>query len=84
MAKGEVVIKEQFCKGCGFCAHFCAKGCFRYPTDKLTFLGFPLPEFAEPEKCTACGVCAWLCMGNAIEVYKNVKGRPLGWHSSHF
>ena len=70
MAKGEVIIQERYCKGCGFCDHFCPKGCFRYPTDKLTLLGFSLPEFAEPEKCNACGVCAWLCMGNAIEVYK--------------
>lgn len=69
-AKGEVIINKQFCKGCGFCAHFCTKGCFRHPTEELTFLGFPLPEFAEPEKCIACGICAQLCMGNCIEVYK--------------
>jgi ferredoxin len=27
MAKGEIVINEAICKGCGYCGKFCSRGC---------------------------------------------------------
>jgi len=57
MAKGEIVIDEAICKGCGYCAEFCARGCIEVPGDKFTPKGYLLPVFAHPEKCNVqiCG-----------------------------
>ena len=76
MAKGEITINEKFCKGCGYCAEFCSRGCITIPGDKFTPLGFLLPDFTHPEKCNACGVCGWMCPDCAIEVYKYVEASP--------
>ncbi|UCG82904.1 MAG: 4Fe-4S binding protein [Dehalococcoidia bacterium] len=76
MTKGEIVIDEEICKGCGYCAEFCARGCIEVPGDKVTHKGYFLPVFVNPEKCNACGICAWMCPRFAIEVYKYVEAAP--------
>ncbi len=73
MTRGEIVIEEQLCKGCGLCAKFCARGCIAPPKDKLSPQGYLLPIFANPEKCNACGVCGWMCPDFAITVYKYIE-----------
>lgn len=72
MPKGEIVIDESICKGCGYCVAFCARGGIK-TSDKITPKGYVLPVFAYPEKCNACGICAWMCPRFAIEVYKYVE-----------
>ena len=71
MAKGVIQIEENRCMGCGFCEMFCNKGCIKM-TDRVSQLGLPLPDFTNPEDCSACGMCAWMCPHVAIEVYKDV------------
>ncbi len=73
MPKGEVVIDERMCKGCGLCIEFCSRGVIAESKDKLTVLGMPVAEVMHPEKCNACGVCAWMCPDFAIDVYKYVE-----------
>jgi len=73
MAKGEIVIDEAICKGCGYCAEFCARGCIEVAGDRITHKGYLLPAFVNVEKCNACGICAWMCPRFAIEVYKFVE-----------
>jgi 2-oxoglutarate ferredoxin oxidoreductase subunit delta len=73
MAKGEIVIKDTACCGCGYCQKFCAQGCIIIRGDKFTPQGYLLPDFANPDKCTACGICEWMCPHFAIEVYKYVE-----------
>ncbi|MCP4685614.1 MAG: hypothetical protein GY867_09230, partial [bacterium] len=36
-------------------------------------LGYLLPVFTNEEKCTACGICEWMCPHFGIEVYKYVE-----------
>ncbi len=76
MAKGEIVIDEAICKGCGYCAKFCSRGCIIVSGERFTPKGYILPDFVNPEKCNACGVCAWMCPRFAIEVYKYVEEMP--------
>ena len=73
MAKGEITITESLCKGCGYCVHFCNRGCLTLSKEKFTSLGMALPVFSDPEKCNACSICAWMCPDFAIEVYKFVE-----------
>lgn len=73
MPKGEIVINENLCKGCGYCVKFCSRGCIEIIGDKFTPQGYLLPTFVNPDKCNACCVCAWMCPDFAIEVYKYVE-----------
>ena len=71
MAKGEVIIKENNCRGCGFCQEFCKQGAITMSKDKFTPMGYILPVF-DNEKCNACGICGKMCPHYAIEVYKYI------------
>ncbi len=73
MAKGEIIIDEAICKGCGYCAKFCSRGCIVMSNDRFTPKGYLLPDFVQSEKCNGCGICAWMCPRFAIEVYKYVE-----------
>ncbi len=73
MPRGEIVIFEEHCKGCGYCAKFCARECIVHPTGRYSTQGYILPDFAVPDKCNACGICAWMCPDHAIDVYKLVE-----------
>lgn len=70
MAKGDIVIDELGCTGCGYCVHFCVLECIVIPEGSFTSKGYPLPVFADSARCTGCGVCGWMCPQRAIEVYR--------------
>ena len=73
MAKGEIVVNEKRCKGCGLCVEFCPQDCIAITGEKIGPNGFLLPEVVKPEACTACCICGWMCPDYAIDVYKYVK-----------
>jgi 2-oxoglutarate ferredoxin oxidoreductase subunit delta len=73
MPKGEVVINEVNCRGCGYCEEFCPQKCIVISGEKYSPQGYLLPEAAYPERCTACGFCVWMCPHFAIDVYKYVE-----------
>jgi 2-oxoglutarate ferredoxin oxidoreductase subunit delta len=73
MAKGEIVVDEKTCKGCGYCEKFCSRGCIDIPGDRFTPRGYLLPVVVRPDRCSACGICSWMCPRFAIEVYKYVE-----------
>lgn len=62
MAKGEIKIREDYCTGCGYCAHFCAR--------RSIAMDEAVAVFSNPGTCNGCGVCGWMCTGFAIDVYK--------------
>ena len=70
MARGEVVIDEDACRGCVLCVHFCNRGCLIARDDHISPRGYLLPTFVQAERCTACGVCVWMCPHSAIEVFR--------------
>ena len=73
MAKGEIVINEDLCKGCGLCVEFCSRECIAMPEDKVSSKGSLLASFVNPDMCNGCGICGWMCPDFAIEVYKYVE-----------
>ena len=72
MAKGEIVIDEIYCRGCGYCVDLCPKNCVTLSEDTFSSLGYQLSCFVNREDCTACGICGFMCPHHAIEVYKYV------------
>ena len=73
MAKGEIIINEENCRGCGFCQVFCKQECIVMSKDRFTPLGYLLPDIAKPDDCNACGVCGRMCPHFAIEVYRLIE-----------
>jgi 2-oxoglutarate ferredoxin oxidoreductase subunit delta len=73
MAKGEIVVDEMYCRGCGYCRDFCPKKCIILSEDNFTPQGYRLSCFVNPEDCNACGICSFMCPHHAIEVYKYVE-----------
>ncbi len=50
-------------KDCGICFAFC-------PKDNLKPGADGSPEFIEPESCTGCKLCEYMCPDFAIQVIK--------------
>jgi 2-oxoglutarate ferredoxin oxidoreductase subunit delta len=59
--RGQVVIFDNWCKGCGLCVEFC-------PMKVLALNGDGHPLVVAPEKCTACHWCDTHCPDFAIVV----------------
>jgi len=73
MKKNDIIIDEQYCKGCGFCVDFCPKDCIILHEDKFNSQGFAFSSFENSENCNACGICSFMCPHHAIEVYKYIE-----------
>lgn len=70
MAKNEVRISENVCKGCGLCVAVCPKAVLELSRDSLNDKGYSPSVFMRPEKCIACGMCGIMCPDSAIMVFK--------------
>lgn len=64
-AKGQIVIIEDRCKGCGFCIEYCPNDVLRL-SDKYNSKGYHPPYVAHEEDCVDCGFCQMICPDFAI------------------
>ena len=55
-------VYNERCKECGICFAFC-------PKDNLRTTEDGSPEFIDPENCTGCKLCEYMCPDFAIQVY---------------
>ncbi|NPA40505.1 MAG: 4Fe-4S dicluster domain-containing protein [Thermodesulfobacteria bacterium] len=56
----KVKIREERCKSCGLCIHFCPKGVLDFSNKRNTH-GYKVVYAKNPEACTMCGVCYLVC-----------------------
>ncbi len=70
MAKFSVTIREERCKGCGLCVHFCSYGVLR-TKDKVNEHGYYSAEVADSSKCRGCTHCFLVCPDVSIKIEKN-------------
>jgi 2-oxoglutarate ferredoxin oxidoreductase subunit delta len=57
----ELRIKQDWCKGCRICVHFC-------PEEVLALDEYDKAYAAHPEQCNCCQLCEFRCPDLAIEV----------------
>ena len=72
MAKFEVRVDGDFCKGCELCRANCPKGIIvmsKHINDK----GYSPAEIINQEECIGCRTCALFCPDGAISIYKEVE-----------
>ncbi len=67
--RGNIVILEERCKGCGFCIEYCPHEVL-VTSKKYNAKGYHPPEVARPELCVNCGFCRMICPEFAIYTYE--------------
>jgi len=55
-------ITAAWCKSCDICVKMCPEHCLCLNAERIA-------ELTEPEKCTGCRLCEWLCPDLAIRVH---------------
>ena len=58
--KKNLVLNNDWCKGCGVCAGFCPKKVLDIKNEKCII--------ARPDDCIYCGMCEMRCPDNAIYI----------------
>lgn len=69
MAKFQVRISSDKCKGCELCRTFCPKGII-VMRSQINSKGYSPAEVSRQEDCTGCQSCALICPDGAIAIYK--------------
>ena len=71
MAKFEVRIDGDTCKGCELCRLFCPKGIIAM-SSHINNKGYSPAAVERQDECTGCRSCALICPDGAISIYKEV------------
>lgn len=67
MARFEVFVNEEFCKGCGLCVHFCSRGAIKL-SHEFNAAGVNIPVSANMKECSGCRLCELYCPDFAIAI----------------
>ncbi|MBN1945541.1 MAG: 4Fe-4S binding protein [Bradymonadales bacterium] len=59
------MIRQDWCKGCGFCVEFCPVHCLAFGQD-FNQKGQHVPHLVDPVRCTGCNLCGMMCPDFAI------------------
>jgi len=63
----EILVNEEYCKGCGICVHFCPGEALEL-SEEFNEKGRNMPFPADMERCTGCRMCELYCPDLAIAV----------------
>ncbi|MDW7649735.1 MAG: 4Fe-4S dicluster domain-containing protein [Bacillota bacterium] len=55
----EVMVKNEWCKGCGICVEFCSKNVLAMGENGVAYI-------AQPQNCVGCNKCEMYCPDFAI------------------
>jgi len=69
MAKFDVLISGDTCKGCELCVSFCPKKVLKI-SSLINNRGYSPAEAVEINDCVGCKSCALICPDGAISIYK--------------
>ncbi|MBS3735554.1 MAG: ferredoxin family protein [Candidatus Bipolaricaulota bacterium] len=63
--QGYLYIREDYCKGCGYCIEFCPQEVLE-ESEGFNEKGYHPPEPTAIDKCVNCGFCSIICPDFAI------------------
>lgn len=76
-ARFEVIIREEFCKGCGLCVQACPRGALEL-APHMGERGFHPAHLAHQEACSGCTQCALMCPDACITIVRTAAGETEG------
>ena len=65
VAKGQVTVLKERCKGCELCVEYCPRNVLRM-SKTFNLKGYYFPEVVEEDHCVNCHFCEVLCPDFAI------------------
>lgn len=65
LPRGEILVINERCKGCGFCVEYCPRDVLELSAD-FNSKGYHPPVAKRIDHCTTCGLCEALCPEFAI------------------
>ena len=65
VARGQVTVIKERCKGCELCVKYCPRNVLRM-SQTFNLKGYYFPEVAEEDNCVNCHFCEVLCPDFAI------------------
>ena len=68
----EILIDDQFCKGCNLCIEVCPREVFGRG-DKRSRAGYSMPKVLSLGNCVACFLCEMTCPDLALTVIEGKK-----------
>ncbi len=78
MAKGHIVVDEEWCKGCQLCVAVCPSHLIQV-ADYFNRKGHQPVVVVDPDgRCTGCALCAMMCPEAAITVYRRSQDKRSG------
>lgn len=64
-----VLLREEWCKGCYLCRNFCPAGVFAI-SNKINTRGYVIISAQNQKACTGCNLCAVHCPDLVITIEK--------------
>lgn len=68
----EILIDDQFCKGCNLCIQVCPRKVFGQG-EKRSRAGYSMPRILSLEGCALCFLCEMTCPDLALTVVEETK-----------
>ena len=65
----KIMINDKFCKGCGYCVKYCAKGVLGLD-ENINVKGYRVAILLSQDKCVGCLNCSSVCPEAAITIAK--------------
>ncbi|MDY6826236.1 MAG: 4Fe-4S binding protein [Bacillota bacterium] len=69
-ALGRVMVKEERCKGCGYCVTACRQEILALDEKRRNKSGYNVVICTDTGACTGCALCAEVCPDVALVVYR--------------
>ena len=63
--RGDVIVIDDRCKGCGFCVEYCPKDVLAL-SESFNRKGYHPPEIVLHGECVNCNLCEMICPEFAI------------------
>jgi len=67
--KGSVIVNTERCKGCGLCVVSCLNSVLELAKE-VNSKGYNFPRIMNPDDCTGCANCGYVCPDGCITVYR--------------
>ena len=67
--RGSIIVNTERCKGCNLCIVTCSSEVLELAKE-VNSKGYNFAQVKNPEECTGCANCGYVCPDGCITVYR--------------